>query len=67
MVCGGGKLNAAFMKENLIDEIYLDVEPVVHGKGIRLFADADFEAKLKLLGTNKFSKNEIQMHYRVIK
>src|SRR5690348_1005277 len=27
VVAGGGILNAAFLKENLVDEIYLDVEP----------------------------------------
>jgi dihydrofolate reductase len=67
MVCGGGGSNASFMKENLIDEIYLDVEPIVFGKGIRLFAESDFEAKLKLLETKKLSDNEIQLHYQVLK
>ena len=33
---GGGQANAAFMKENLVDEIILDVEPIVFGKGIKL-------------------------------
>jgi len=67
MVCGGGKLNASFMSENLIDEIYLDVEPVVFGKGIGLFAEKDFEAKLKLLENKKLSEGEIQLHYKVLK
>lgn len=35
-VFGGGKLNATFMREGLVDEIYLDVEPFVLGKGIAL-------------------------------
>lgn len=67
LVAGGGTLNASFMAENLIDEIYLDVEPVVFGKGIRLFRENDFEARLKLLETNKLSDDEIQLHYRVLK
>lgn len=67
LVAGGGTLNASFMAENLIDEIYLDVEPVVFGKGIRLFREDDFEAKLKLLETKKLSDNEIQLHYQVLK
>ncbi len=67
MVCGGGGLNASFMKENLIDEIYLDIEPIVFGKGIHLFAESEFEAKLKLLGIKKLSDDEIQLHYQVLK
>jgi len=67
ILTGGGKLNGAFMKEGLVDEIYLDVEPTVFGKGIPLFGDADFEAKLQLIGTKKLSDNEIQLHYKVLK
>jgi dihydrofolate reductase len=67
MVCGGGGLNSGFMKEKLIDEIYLDVEPILFGRGIGLFAEADFEASLELIGTKKLSPNEIQLHYRVKK
>lgn len=55
------------MKEGLVDEIYLDIEPIVLGKGIQLFEDADFESKLELLETRKFSNNEIQLHYKVLK
>ena len=64
---GGGTLNTSFMAENLIDEIYLDVEPIVFGKGIRLFKENDFEAKLKLLEIKKLSNDEIQLHYQVLK
>ncbi|MDE1856905.1 MAG: dihydrofolate reductase [Candidatus Micrarchaeota archaeon] len=67
VVAGGGILNKSFMKENLIDEVYLDVEPIILGKGIKLFSDADFSAKLELVGTRKISDNEIQLHYRVKK
>ncbi|MFA4819558.1 MAG: dihydrofolate reductase family protein [Candidatus Aenigmatarchaeota archaeon] len=63
---GGSMINASFMKAGLVDEIYLDVEPVVFGRGIKLFSEEDFEAKLKLIGTKKISKNEIQLHYKVI-
>jgi len=67
LVAGGGTLNASFMAENLIDEIYLDVEPVIFGRGIRLFRENNFEAKLKLLEIKKLSGNEIQLHYQVLK
>lgn len=67
MVCGGGGLNASLMRENLIDEIYLDVEPIAFGKGIRLFRESDFEVKLKLLEVKKLSDNELQLHYQVLK
>jgi len=67
LITGGGNLNALFMKEGLVDEIYLDIEPKVFGKGIKLFADEDFEADLELIDIKKFSPNEIQLHYKVKK
>lgn len=67
IVAGGGMLNSAFMKEKLVDEIYLDIEPIALGKGIKIFADEDFEANLELIETKKLSDNEIQLHYKVKK
>ena len=67
IVAGGGKLNAAFLAENLIDEIYLDIEPAILGKGIPLFNGSEFERRLTLLGTKKITDNEIQLHYKVEK
>ncbi len=67
IVAGGGILDAAFLESDLIDEMYLDIEPALLGKGIPLFNGGDFEKKLKLLGSKNFGENEIQLHYQVIK
>ncbi len=42
VVAGGGILNASFLAENLVDEIYLDVEPIILGEGIPIFKGKDF-------------------------
>ncbi len=65
VVAGGGQINSAFMKEGLVDEIYLDVEPIVFGKGIQVFTPEDFEYKLEFLEVNKLNENTIQIHYKV--
>lgn len=67
LIGGGGILNSTFLKAGLVDEVYLDVEPFVFGKGIKLFADDDFKVKLELLGTKNLSKNTIQLHYNVVR
>ena len=67
IVAGGSQINTAFLAENLIDEIYLDIEPIVLGRGIPLFASNDYEKKLELIETKNISDNEIQLHYRVVK
>ena len=67
VVAGGGLLNASFMSENLVDEIYIDIEPNLFSEGIKLFEGGSFDVKLKLLGTRMLSKNEIKLHYKVLK
>lgn len=68
LVAGGGILNSGFLKEGLIDEMYIDIEPLILGRGIPLFADGDFAPRLKLLGVKTLTNHQtIQLHYKVIK
>ncbi|MDD5566578.1 MAG: dihydrofolate reductase family protein [Patescibacteria group bacterium] len=67
LVAGGGILNSSFITKKLIDEIYLVIEPVAFGKGIKLFADKPFDFNLQLLDFKRLSPDEIQLHYKVIK
>lgn len=67
IVAGGGNLDASFLDANLIDEVYLDVEPAIVSEGIPLFSGSQTDKKLKFLGSKKFGENEIQLHYKIIK
>ena len=67
LVAGGSTLNSSFLQKTLVDEIYLDIEPFLFGKGIKLFTENDFETKLELLKTKQLSKNVIQLHYKILK
>ncbi len=67
MVAGGSNVNSSFIKEHLIDELHLDFQPEVFGRGTPLFAGKAFDAKLQLLGVTRLSKNEVQLRYRVVK
>lgn len=64
-LAGGGALNASFMKEKLINEIYLDIEPLIFGKGIQVITPSEFEYELELLDVKKLNKNTVQLHYLV--
>ena len=65
LVVGGGQTNAEFMKDDLINEIYLDVEPLILGKGTPLFNPEDFALKLELIEMRPLKGKTIQLHYRV--
>lgn len=67
VVAGGGTLNNSFLEENLIDEIYLDVEPIIITTGIPLFKGKEFVKNLKFINQQKISENEIQLHYTIVK
>ena len=68
LLVGGGKVYSSFMKEGLIDEIYLTIEPDVFGEGKNLFAEGNFETKLKLESVESLNKKgTILLKYKVIK
>ncbi|MDD2758649.1 MAG: dihydrofolate reductase family protein [Patescibacteria group bacterium] len=65
---GGATVNGSFLKENLIDEIWLTIEPKIFGDGLSLFNGADVDLNLELISTaTKIEENVLQVRYRVIK
>ncbi len=67
VIVTGGHLSANFMKEKLVDEIWIDLMPRVFTNGVRLFDGDYFDADLKLLKVKKSAENEVQLRYKVIK
>lgn len=65
LVTGGAQTNKAFAK--YIDEIYLDIEPLIFGEGIPLFSPVNFEYKLKFISFKMLSAQTIQLHYKCVK
>src|SRR3989344_4911187 len=51
--------------DKLINEIILNIDPVMVSKGINLFQQDKFEVKLKLLKNKRLKKGIIQLNYRV--
>lgn len=62
----GEKLNNVFLKENLIDEMIINVEPIIVGEGIRIFSNK-FNKRLRLVKTKKLKKGIIQLYYNIVK
>jgi dihydrofolate reductase len=61
---GGGKTNASFAEAGLIDELILDVHPLMLGDGIRLLGDFSGELRLELLESHNYS-GFVQLRYKV--
>ncbi len=66
-VGGGGKLNSVALESGLLEEIFVDVEPFIFGKGIPLFESTDIDLKLELIETKKIGDSGVQLHYKVLR
>ena len=53
----------SLMAENLIDDYWLFINPVLLGQGIPLFNDVKDRVALKLLASNVFSSGVVCLHY----
>ena len=64
---GGGTINAMFLREKLIDDIYLSIEPYIFGAGLGVFSEAPADVNLELVEVSKLSEQVVLLHYRIKK
>ena len=55
------------MQDNLVDEYWLFVNPVILGKGIQYFDNFKNKINLKLVESHQFKSGVIGLHYEVIR
>ncbi len=63
LVYGGAGFVSNLIKENLIDNYYLFVNPAAIGNGLRIFTE---KTKLKLVDVTRYG-SEVMQHYRPIR
>lgn len=66
LLAGGSIINGEFAKQNLLDEVILNITPVFIGGGIPLFPDTDFQLNAELLST-KEKDGLLTLHYKIKK
>ena len=64
MVYGGARFVSGLIKENLIDEYHLFVNPVAIGKGLSIFSGLDGYFKLDLAAAHRFDCGIVVLEYR---
>jgi dihydrofolate reductase len=67
LVYGGASLDSSLIKENLIDEFYLFVNPIVMGNGKNIFKDIKEIQKLTLIESKVLDYGLVLLHYEVKK
>lgn len=64
-VLGGSKTYSYFLEKDLLDELFITIEPIIFGKGISLFEKEIPEKKFKLVSTEKLNdKGTILLSYK---
>jgi dihydrofolate reductase len=64
---GGGELTREFLKEDLVDEIYLGIVPVLIGEGIPLFAAGFPQREFTLTESKTYSGGLIAVKYERVR
>jgi dihydrofolate reductase len=63
IVYGGASFNSSLIKEGLIDEFHLLINPVVIGDGMSIFKDLNYIQKFALVKSVAFDCGIIGLHY----
>ena len=65
IVYGGASFDSSLIKENLIDEYYLFINPVAIGNGKTIFKELKETRKLSLIESITFESGTVLLHYEV--
>jgi dihydrofolate reductase len=68
LIVGGGEMISDFIRANLVDEIYLTLEPRLFGSGNSLAGVKEIDAELQLLEETKLNdQGTLLLKYKVVK
>ncbi len=67
LVYGGVRLAQTFVQQDLLDEIHLDICPVILGVGKPLFTDLTHRTNLRLRQAVTYDSGATTMYYEVVK
>lgn len=67
LVIGGGQINGNFLKAGLIDEIIIDIHPLIISNGVRLFESEFPYQNLELISYKEINDQILQVKYKVKK
>jgi dihydrofolate reductase len=64
LVGGGAQLDSCFLGQGLIDEIYLNIEPLLARSDTFVISE-NLDSNLNLVSVNKLGDNTLQLQYKV--
>ena len=67
IVGGGRQIGLAFVNEGLIDDVVLDIQPILFGNGTPLLGELEKCIQLKLVNIEKLADGAFKVHYKIVK
>lgn len=64
-VIGGAKIYTLFLKEKLLDELWISLEPVIFGQGIPNFTEKFYDYQCSLIDISKLNENTVLLKYKL--
>ena len=64
IVYGGASFVSSLIKNNLIDDYHLFINPVALGKGMTIFGDLEEKLNLEFVDAKGFSNGKVVLHYQ---
>jgi dihydrofolate reductase len=65
ILAGGAKLHNSFLNQNLVDEMLLDIAPVLEDEGYKILLDRGKYQHIELLNSKTLGGGIVQLHYKV--
>ena len=65
-VCGGTQIYTMFMEAGVVDDLYIDMQATLFGKGVQLF-NAPLDNVIELNEVKRLGDNNVLLHYIVKK
>ncbi len=64
LLVGGAEINATFLRENLVDELWLTIEPLLLGRGKEMYAGDTRTTRLRLVSIRRLNRpGTLLLHY----
>lgn len=67
LLIGGGTINASFLADDLIDDVIIDIHPLILGQGIKVFENIEKMVSLSRTSIAPMDDNLVQVRYKVNK
>jgi dihydrofolate reductase len=65
VIGGGASVYRAFLEAQLVDELWLTVEPLTFGAGVSLLGDTPLDLRLALLSVERLGEQSVHLRYLV--